>query len=238
MRGEADKVSKDIDKLGQDMSDLFEQKDQKREEFWKARFEFEIQKEEIAHIEWMVRQKDKVINRESEQKQLVEERENYIKSLPHPYEKELDTCDHIVGYLIDMKRKAGLLQDSEVVARDTQNNFLSEAARRELMKKVEEGKIQHAMSKNEREQEGMIKIGGGKKKQQQTKKKEAHEEYEFNIDIMVIKKFGLIQISPPISLDDIDNKIAEINKKKVWFNENGATKLKETIEELRKLNEQ
>jgi len=27
---------------------------------------------------------------------------------------------------------------------------------------------------------------------------------------MVIKKFGLIQVSPPINIDDLDTKIAEI----------------------------
>lgn len=62
--------------------------------------------------------------------------------------------------------------------------------------------------------------------------------FEFNIDIVVIKKFGLIQVSPPINLDDLDAKIAEIQKKQTWYTENGEIKLKETIEELRKLNEQ
>lgn len=158
--------------------------------------------------------------------------------MPHPYEKELSTCDHIIGYLVDMKRKAGLIQDSETVARDTQKNFMSEAAKQNLEKKVQEGKIMHAMSKHEREEEGIIKIGGTKKTNKGKKeKKEPHEDYEFNIDITVIKKFGFIQISPPISLDDIDNKIAEINKRKSWYTENGEIKLKETIEELRKLNE-
>jgi hypothetical protein len=132
----------------------------KREEYWKARYDFEIQKEEIQHIEWMQREKQRVISRESEQKQIAEERENYIKTLSHPYEKELDTCDHIVGYLIGMKRKAGLMPDSETVARDAQNNFLSEASKQALDKKIQEGKIQHAMSKHEREQEGTIRIGG------------------------------------------------------------------------------
>lgn len=137
-----------------------------------------------------------------------------------------------------MKRKAGLMPDSETVARDTQNNFLSEASKQALDKKIQEGKIQHAMSKHEREQEGTIQIGGKKNKNVKKKKTDQLEAYEFNIDIMVIKKFGIIQISPPISLDDIDNKIAEIQKKKVWYTENGGVKLKETIEELRKQNEQ
>lgn len=102
-------MSKEIDKLTQDVSDLFESKDVKREEYWKSRYDFEMQREEILHIEWMQKQKERVINRENEQKQMQEERENYIKSLPHPYEKELDTCEHIINYLNELKRKAGLV---------------------------------------------------------------------------------------------------------------------------------
>jgi hypothetical protein len=51
---------------------LFEAKDKKREDYWHARYDFEIQKEEIAHIEWMQKQKDRVINRSAEQKQVAE----------------------------------------------------------------------------------------------------------------------------------------------------------------------
>lgn len=67
-KGEADKISKEIDKLTQDVSDLFEQKDTKREEYWHARYDFEMQREEILHIEWMTKQKERVLNRENEQK--------------------------------------------------------------------------------------------------------------------------------------------------------------------------
>jgi hypothetical protein len=37
------------------LNKLFETKDVKREEYWKARFDYEVQKEEIMHIEWMLR---------------------------------------------------------------------------------------------------------------------------------------------------------------------------------------
>lgn len=151
-KGESDKISKEIDRLTQDISDLFEQKDNKRELYWKARYDFEMQREEILHIEWMTKQKERVINRENEQKQYQEERENYIKSLPHPYEKELDTCDHIVNYLNELKRKAGLILDSETVARETQTNFLSEAARQNLENKLKAGQIQQAITKQQRQE--------------------------------------------------------------------------------------
>lgn len=69
IRGETDKVSKDIEKLTQDISDLFDLKSQKREDYWKARYDFEIQKEEIQYIEWMTRQKERVIHRAQEDKE-------------------------------------------------------------------------------------------------------------------------------------------------------------------------
>lgn len=224
--GEADKVSKQIDKLTQDLSDLFDKKDQRREEYWHARFDYEIQREEISHIEWMHKQKERVLARKVESKAIEEERENYIKSLPHPYEKELDTCEHIVMYLTEMKRKAGLLQDSEVVAQNLQTNFLSEQAKQNLEKKVQAGQIQHALSKQERQEQDVVRIGGGKKKGKKPREYFV-DEFEFNVDIVVIKKFGLIQISPPINLEEIDAKIAEIQKKEAWYNENGVTKMKE-----------
>lgn len=95
------------------------------------------------------------------------------------------------------------------------------------------------MTKKEREAQEMVRIGGGKKKnQRKPKANDSQQAFEFNIDIVVIKKFGLIQVSPPISINDLDTKIAEIQKKKAQLNEQGESKLKEQIDELRKLNEQ
>lgn len=49
----------------------------------------------------------------------------------------------------------------------------------------------------------MTVVGGGKKKNKGKKQKEKKIEYEdaFNIDIVVIRKFGILGISPPISPD-------------------------------------
>jgi hypothetical protein len=79
-----------------------------------------------------------------------------------------------------------------------------------------------------------MRVGGGKGKKQRREKAEAPSTFEFSVDITVIKKFGLIQVSPPINIDDLDNKIAEIRNKQTWFNENGEAKLKQQVEELRK----
>lgn len=88
---------------------------------------------------------------------------------------------------------------------------MAEAAKQDLQKRMNEGKIEEAMTKKEREAQEMVRIGGGKKKNQRKPKANDNQyAFEFNIDIMVIKKFGLIQVSPPINIDDLDTKIAEI----------------------------
>jgi hypothetical protein len=81
-----------------------------------------------------------------------------------------------------------------------------------------------------------VRVGGGKKKGRKPKQEEFV--FEFNIDMIFIKKFGLIQVSPPVALEELDPKIAEINKKQAYYTEHGIVKLKETIEELRKMNAQ
>ena len=79
-----------------------------------------MQRDLVAHIEWMHRQKERVGQREAERQEIVAEREQTIKNLPHPYLKELETCDHLISFLHTLKVRAGLEADSEQVARDTQ----------------------------------------------------------------------------------------------------------------------
>ncbi len=66
----------------------------------------------------MQRQKDKVLNQAQYKKEREEEKQAVISSLPHPYIKEIDCCDHLIGYLQAMKVKAGLTVDNEVAARE------------------------------------------------------------------------------------------------------------------------
>jgi hypothetical protein len=66
----------------------------------------------------MQRQKDKVMQNEFYKKEREDEKKAAISSLPHPYLKEIDCCEHLIGYLQAMKVKAGLTVDNEVAARE------------------------------------------------------------------------------------------------------------------------
>ena len=83
-------------------------------------------------------------------------------------------------------------------------NVLTNAAHAtKLQKKLEEGKIEAAVSKKEREAAAMVQVGGkGKRK---GKKQKAAVEYEdaFNIDLVVVKKFALLGVSAPVVPEDL-----------------------------------
>jgi len=112
-RANADKVSEQIEAVDEELSALYAKKDEKREAYWKARYDFKEQRETIMHIEWMQRQKDKVVQNASFKAEREEERMEAIKSLPHPYQKEIDCCDHLTSYLHTLKVRAGLVIDNE-----------------------------------------------------------------------------------------------------------------------------
>ena len=61
-----------------------------------------------------------MIQNEAYKQEREEERKEAIKNLPHPYQKELDCCEHLVGYLNTLKMRAGLIIDNEEVARQAQ----------------------------------------------------------------------------------------------------------------------
>ena len=106
---------------------------------------------------------------------------------------------------------------NEEVAAKIQKESINEYTRQDIDQKLKDGKIQAAVKKDE----SVMSIGskGGKKGKKQNKQKEATK--TFNIDFAVINKFGLVQVSPPLSPEDLDHKIEELNEKQKIFQKNG-----------------
>jgi len=77
----------------------------------------------------------------------------------------------------------------------------------------------------------MFQVGGGKKQKGKKQKKVEYEDI-FSMDIMTIQKFALIGISPPTDPPALDKKLEEIEAKKKWYEENGASALQTQIDDL------
>ena len=84
-KAQADKITEQINAVEEELTALYALKDQKREEYWKKRYDFKMQQNKIEHINWMQRQKDKVVQNEAYKQEREEERKQAIKNLPHPY---------------------------------------------------------------------------------------------------------------------------------------------------------
>ena len=110
-----------------------------------------------------------------------------------------------------------------------------------MLKKVRDGKIQQVMSKKEREEAAVIKVGARTKKQQPAQTEAApvkkHQEVEeldvfTNVDISILKLFTLIKVSPPTEKSQLDPKIEEITAKLAFYTSEGQKRLKEEEEKL------
>jgi len=106
--------------------------------------------------------------------------------------------------------------------------------REEVAKKINDGKLQEAESKEDRQAQGMMQIGQGKKRKGKKPKAKDVAEDVFNIDIVVVQKFGFLKVSPPIAPEDLEDKIKELNDKKKFYLTEGDRILKEEEEDFKK----
>ena len=54
-RAQIDAIQLQIEGIETELTDLYAKKDEKREAYWKGRYDFKEQQESIMHIQWMQR---------------------------------------------------------------------------------------------------------------------------------------------------------------------------------------
>ena len=170
-------------------------------------------------------QKERLIEMDKHLKESEEIAQQQIKEWPHPFAKEIETCDHLSSYLHQMKRKAGLEVDEEVAAKEIQQKLIEEMNRENMEKRMADGKVEAHSRKEE-----MTIIGGGKKKDKKRKQRVEYEDI-FSLDMVIVQKFGLINVSPPTQVPDLDKRLGEIAERKKWYLDNGEEKKLEQIKE-------
>jgi hypothetical protein len=165
--------------------------------------------------------------------------EESIKNLPHPFAKEMDTCNHLASRIHQLKRMTGLEVDGDQAAKEFAQEELARVNREKLAGKLSDGKIQDFQSKQEREMAAIAQVGGGKKNKGKKQKQQVNQaqQYEaelFTMDIVTIQKFALIGISPPTNPDDLEKKQKEIADKLQWYEDNGKQALDDQIKEMQR----
>jgi len=203
-----------ITAVEEELNALYKKKDEMREAYWKGRFDFKKQDQEIQHIQWMQRQKDRVVQHKAYAKEREDEKKALIGSLPHPYVKEIDSCNHLISYINQQKIKMGLIVDNEDAARAAQTAIQKEAVQERLHEKLAAGKVEVSQSKAEREAANMVQFGGGKKNKGKRRREVVEQYEEFNLDFSIIKKLATLGVAPPTSADDLDKTLKQVQEKK------------------------
>lgn len=151
-----------------------------------------------------------------------------MQDRPNPFEKEIDTCDHVIAYLNRKKIQLGLGDDKEATIQEVEKTILSQFAKEDVQKKVNDGKLERAKTKEDKEKDAMIQVGRQKKgKKPKKEKQNVIVQDVFDIDISVIHKFGFLKVSPPLSGEDLDVKIKEVTELKKKYFEDGEKRLTE-----------
>lgn len=231
IKQQLDKFDADITKLKEDLQGHYTKKDELREEFFKARWEFEIENDLVRHNEWILREKERIKERDNAKQARIEARKQQLADRPNPFQKELDTCERLIAYCQLLKKKVGLGPQTEEVVKEEQKQIINDLAKEEVQKKVKDGKIEIVKTKKEREEEALIQIGGRKKGGKKPKVKQiAEDNYDdvfSNIDISLLNLFGFLKVSPPLDKTQLDSKITELESKQKYFAEEGDKRLKD-----------
>lgn len=119
---------------------------------------------------------------------------------------------------------------NEEVAKKLESESIKDYNRQDLDQKLKDGKILMAAPKKEE----LTIIGGKGGKKGKKPKAQAPVAEVFKIDLEVIKKFGIVGVSPPIAPEDLDQKIEELKQRLVKLNEEGERELQSIKNELAK----
>lgn len=94
--------------------------------------------DEIGWIDWLQEQKDLMVDNEKARSQHLEDMKQSILTIENPCKKEIANCDYLISICNRLKVRAGLLQDSEQVAKDLQK-AQAEDDKAERLKKIAAG---------------------------------------------------------------------------------------------------
>lgn len=158
----------------------------------------------------MTKQKAYIIEKDRQKEERIKARKQALADRPNPHQKEIDTCDRLIQYCQLIKRKVGLGPQTDETIKQEAKSIMNQLAKEDVAKKLEDKKIEQVMSKREREEAAMIRVGGGKKGKGGNRKQKHEDEEEdvfSNIDISILNLFGFLKVSPPLDKAALDPKI-------------------------------
>jgi chromatin segregation and condensation protein Rec8/ScpA/Scc1 (kleisin family) len=69
----------------------------------------------MYHYERMAKDKAYLVEKEERRQKYIENMKQNMIDRPNPYEKEIDTCDHLVAYMNKLRSQFGLVEEKESI---------------------------------------------------------------------------------------------------------------------------
>jgi len=217
-KSEMDVLFKDRERLNKEIKEILKEKDALRDGFREKNNKW-------YNFQRAVKARKK-IEYEEEKKKRDEEHQAYLKKKEEeelkkvPYEEEQGLCDYLADYL--------------------ERTYLGGAKKDEDTKKDDVVAVKDdpfagfkPMNKKNEEEEFFSK-GKGKKKRQRQQKKDVAAPFTLNLDSF--EQFGLIGLSPPTKLSEVESSVKELRERKEWF-KNQPRGSVPTARDIRKQNE-
>ena len=215
------------DAVRKEINDLFTQKDVKRDAF------------RTANNAWFTYQRaikaQKKMQYEEEKAKREAERAEYQAKLEAeeakkiPYEEEQALCDFLANYLERTYLDAPA--DGEDKTKD--------AATAATTRVPDDDPFAGLTPVNKKAEEDYFGKAGGKKKKRvrAAKKQDLVTERPFTLSVDTFEQFGMLQLDPPVKLEDVAQSVQALREKKAWYQQQPRGSVP-TAQEIRKRKEQ
>ncbi|KAL3942128.1 MAG: hypothetical protein SGBAC_003628 [Bacillariaceae sp.] len=219
-KSEMDVLFKDRERFNKEIKEILNEKDALRDGFREKNNKWYNFQRAIKARKKIEYEEEKVQRDEEHKAFLKKQEEEELKKVP--YEEEQGLCDYLADYLERTYLGGSSNKDEEAKKADV------------IAVKDDPFAGFKPMSKKNEEEQTFISKGKGKKKRQRQPKKDVAAPFTLNLDSF--EQFGLIGLSPPTKLGDVEASVKELREKKEWY-KNQPRGSVPTAKDIRKQNE-
>lgn len=216
-RTESAKVEhKKIELLGENIAEIHKKMNALVNKYYDEEDAYYVQQKEIRKIEWMMREKERALEKQAYVTQKkVEEKE---KTPQHPYLEEMGVCDHLIAYC----KKFGVVKKAD--EKKEEEKVLT----KELESKISKGEITLVENKRKKEEQGFFVVNTRPKKAKQNPeqkkkdpklKKGKKVEPKFEVDFGSLALFDKVRLQPPLLLKDLPAALEKLIERKKYYYE-------------------
>mmetsp|Transcript_37155 Transcript_37155/g.54659 ORF Transcript_37155/g.54659 Transcript_37155/m.54659 type:complete len:564 (+) Transcript_37155:42-1733(+) len=227
-RGEIDGLFKERETLNEEIKSKHQEKNTLKSAF------------RVANNEWYSYQRalraQKKIQYEEERKRREEEKAEYLKKLEEeelkkiPYEEEQALCEYLANYLtvtyLEPLEKAS--DDATATNGNSKKDVIA----------VTDDPFANMKPMKKKNDEAFLQMGNGKKPRQRKSKqnKKFNKQAPFKLNMDTFGQFGLIGLTPPVTLEEVPKSVEELVAKKQWYKDQPRGSIP-TATEIRRKNE-